>query len=182
MSSKSPEVYRHLAHNKRYNCWCLFSPPRSVTLLHRAPFLHSLRWYTQFSFSAHTVRDDIRHWDAPPRLLLCRLYNKPHPEGPCSALHRLRRSPEGRVLPPGDGHCERASGLFQSEYPDIFVKCKWQSYSTHLHKSNTQKNTMKQNTQNGTYIKGRIHKHNNKITQFTKLNRSIQNTQTYIYI
>jgi hypothetical protein len=37
---------------------------------------------------------------------------------------------------------------------------------------------MKQNTQNITYITIRIHKHNNKNTQFTKLNRSIQNILT----
>jgi len=50
----------------------------------------------------------------------------------------------------------------------------------------TQKNTMKQNTQNRTYITIRIinititiHTHNNKNTQFTKLNRSIQNIQAY---
>ena len=40
---------------------------------------------------------------------------------------------------------------------------------------------MKQNTQNRTYITIRIHKHNNKNTQFTKLNKNIQNIQPYIY-
>jgi len=42
---------------------------------------------------------------------------------------------------------------------------------------------MKQNTQNRTHITIRIHKHNNKNTQFTilKLKRSIQNIQLYIY-
>jgi len=39
----------------------------------------------------------------------------------------------------------------------------WQYHSTHLHTNNTQNNTTKQNTQNGTYITIRIHKHNNKI-------------------
>ena len=34
---------------------------------------------------------------------------------------------------------------------------------THLHTNNTQNNTMKQNTQNGTYITVRIHKYNNSI-------------------
>jgi hypothetical protein len=50
-----------------------------------------------------------------------------------------------------------------------FVHCKWvhtqwQQYSTHLHINSTQNNTMKQNTQNRTYITIRIHKHNNKNT------------------
>jgi hypothetical protein len=50
---------------------------------------------------------------------------------------------------------------------DIFVNCnwvdtRWQQYSTHLHTNSTQNNTMKQNTQNRTYI--RIHKHKNKNT------------------
>jgi len=45
---------------------------------------------------------------------------------------------------------------------DIFVNCDWvgtwwQQYSTHLHKNNTQNDTMKQNTQNGTRIKIRMH-------------------------
>jgi hypothetical protein len=49
---------------------------------------------------------------------------------------------------------------------DIFVYCnwvdtRWQWYISHLHTNNTQ-NAMKQNTQNITYIKIRIHKHNNK--------------------
>ena len=35
---------------------------------------------------------------------------------------------------------------------------------THLHTNNTQNNTIKQNTQNGTYITIRIHTHNNKNT------------------
>jgi hypothetical protein len=52
---------------------------------------------------------------------------------------------------------------------DIFVNCnwvdtRWQQYSTHLHTNNTQNNTMKQNTHNGTYITIRIHKHNYKNT------------------
>jgi hypothetical protein len=37
-------------------------------------------------------------------------------------------------------------------------------YSTHLHSDNTENNTMKQNTQNKTYITIRIHKNNNKNT------------------
>ena len=41
---------------------------------------------------------------------------------------------------------------------------------THTHTHNTQNNTMKQNTQNRTYVTIRIHKHNNKNTQLTKLN------------
>jgi hypothetical protein len=40
---------------------------------------------------------------------------------------------------------------------------------------------MKQNTQNGAYITIRIHKYNNKHTQFTKLNSNIQNIQPYIH-
>jgi len=39
---------------------------------------------------------------------------------------------------------------------------------------------MKRNIQNRTYITIRILKHNNKNTQFTKLNISIQNIQSYI--
>jgi len=35
---------------------------------------------------------------------------------------------------------------------------------TYLHTNNTQSNTMKQNTQNGTYITIRTHKYNNKNT------------------
>jgi hypothetical protein len=51
----------------------------------------------------------------------------------------------------------------------IFVNCnwvatRWQQYNTHLHTNSTQNNTMKQNTENGTYITIRIHKHNNKNT------------------
>jgi len=50
-----------------------------------------------------------------------------------------------------------------------FVNCnwvdtRWQYYSTHLHKNNTQDNKMKPKTQKRTYITIRIHKHNNKIT------------------
>jgi len=38
---------------------------------------------------------------------------------------------------------------------DILINCnwvdnRWQQHSTHLHTNNTQKKTMKQNTQNGT--------------------------------
>jgi hypothetical protein len=40
---------------------------------------------------------------------------------------------------------------------------------------------MKHSTQNRTYITTRIHKHNNKNTKFTKLNRSIENIKPYIY-
>jgi len=54
----------------------------------------------------------------------------------------------------------------------MYVNCswidtRWQQYSTHLHTNSTQNNTIKQNTQNGTYITIRIHKHNSKNTQFT---------------
>ena len=47
---------------------------------------------------------------------------------------------------------------------DIFVNCnrvvtRWQQNSTHLHTNSTQNDTIKQKTQNGTYIKIRIHKH-----------------------
>jgi len=50
---------------------------------------------------------------------------------------------------------------------DIFVNCDWvdsrlQQYSTHLHTNSTQNNTMKQITENGTYVTIRIHEHNNK--------------------
>jgi len=38
----------------------------------------------------------------------------------------------------------------------------------------------KQNIQNRAYITIRKHKHNNKNTQFTKLNKSKQNIQTYL--
>ena len=72
---------------------------------------------------------------------------------------------------------------------DVFVNCKWvdsrwQQYAAQLHKNNKQKNTMKQNTQNGTYIKIRIHNltiriRNNKNIQFTKLNINTQNIQPY---
>jgi hypothetical protein len=59
-----------------------------------------------------------------------------------------------------------------------WVATRWQQYSTHLHTNSTQNNTMKQYREQ--YITIRIHKHNNKNTQFTKLNRSTQNTQPYI--
>ena len=70
---------------------------------------------------------------------------------------------------------------------DIFVNrnlvdTRWQQYSTHLHANSTQNNTMKQNTQNGTYTAIRIHKHDNKNTKFTKLTRSIQNIQPCIQL
>jgi len=50
-----------------------------------------------------------------------------------------------------------------------FVNCnwvdtRWQQYSAHLHTNSTQNNTMTQNTQNGTYITIRTHKHKNKNT------------------
>jgi hypothetical protein len=46
-------------------------------------------------------------------------------------------------------------------YVIYFVNCnrvatRWQQYSTHLHTNSTQNSTMKQNTQNGTYITIRI--------------------------
>jgi len=40
------------------------------------------------------------------------------------------------------------------------VDTRWQQYSVHLHTNNKQNNTMKQNTQNRTYITIRINKHN----------------------
>ena len=40
---------------------------------------------------------------------------------------------------------------------------------------------MKQNTQNRIYITMRVYKHDNKNTQFTKLNRIIENIKSYIY-
>ena len=48
---------------------------------------------------------------------------------------------------------------------DIYVNCNWvdtlwQQYSTQLHTNSTQNSTMKQNTQNGTYITIIIHKYN----------------------
>jgi len=50
---------------------------------------------------------------------------------------------------------------------DIFVKCncvdtRWQWCSTQLHTYNVQNNTIKQNTQNRTYITVRILKRNKK--------------------
>jgi hypothetical protein len=63
---------------------------------------------------------------------------------------------------------------------DIFVNCNLVDTRWHLHTINTENKTMKQNTQKGTWIAIRIHKHNNKKTWFTKLNRSIQNRQPYI--
>ena len=41
---------------------------------------------------------------------------------------------------------------------------------THTHTHNAQNNTVKQNTQNRTYITVRIHKHNNKILVINQLN------------
>ena len=38
-----------------------------------------------------------------------------------------------------------------------WVVARWRQYSTHLHTNSTQNDTMKQNTQNGTYITIRIH-------------------------
>jgi hypothetical protein len=49
------------------------------------------------------------------------------------------------------------------QYSTHSVDTRWQQYFTHLHTISTQNNTMKQNTQNITYITIRIHKHNNKI-------------------
>ena len=48
--------------------------------------------------------------------------------------------------------------MFYDKIYDIFVNCswvdtRWQQYSAHLHTNNTQNDTMKQNTQNGTHIK-----------------------------
>jgi len=62
--------------------------------------------------------------------------------------------------------CTLSRSLYLIWY-DIFFNCSWvdtlwQQYSTHLHTNNTQNDTMNQNTQNGTYVTKRIHKHNNK--------------------
>jgi hypothetical protein len=61
------------------------------------------------------------------------------------------------------------------------------SSTVHIYTSqkNTQNNTMTteytgQNIQDRIYITIRIHKHKDKNTLFTKLNRSIQNIQPYI--
>jgi len=79
-----------------------------------------------------------------------------------------------------------------------WVDTRWQYYSTHLHTNNTENTTMKQNTQNRTYITIRIHNYTNTqkqeyITQqreyinikkninLQKLNRSIQNIKPYIF-
>jgi len=60
---------------------------------------------------------------------------------------------------------------------NIFVHCnwvdtRWQWYGTYLHTNTTQNNTMKQNTQNGTYI--------TKKTYFYKNKQKHKNMQPYI--
>ena len=55
------------------------------------------------------------------------------------------------------------------------------SITVHIYTQTIPRTTQwKQNMQNRTYITVRIHKHNNKNTQFTKLNKSIQNIHPYI--
>ena len=54
--------------------------------------------------------------------------------------------------------------------------------TVHFYTNNTQNNKIIQNTQNETYITIRIHKHYNQCTYHTKLNRSIQNIQTYVKV
>ena len=49
-----------------------------------------------------------------------------------------------------------------------------------IYTNNRHKNKIIQNTQNKTYVTIRIHKHYNQCTYRTKLNRSIQNIQTYV--
>jgi hypothetical protein len=51
---------------------------------------------------------------------------------------------------------------YSSSTVHMYTQTVQQQYSTHVHTNSTQNNTMKQNTQNGTYITVRIHKHNNK--------------------
>ena len=54
------------------------------------------------------------------------------------------------------------------------------STTVHIYTQTVHKITQrKQNIQSRTYITIRIHKHNNKNTYFTKLNKSIQNIQPY---
>ena len=45
-----------------------------------------------------------------------------------------------------------------------WVDNRWQQYSTHLHTDNTHNNTVKQNTQNRTYLTIKTHKHKDKNT------------------
>ena len=45
-----------------------------------------------------------------------------------------------------------------------WVDTRWQQYSTQLHTNSIQNNTMKRNTQSGTYIIKRVHKHNYRNT------------------
>jgi hypothetical protein len=67
---------------------------------------------------------------------------------------------------------------------DIFnwnwVDTWWQQYSTHLHINSTQNNTMRQNTQNGTYITLRILKltkeHNNIVIKIHNIKHNNKNT------
>ena len=55
------------------------------------------------------------------------------------------------------------------------------SSTVHIYTQTIHRTTqLKQNIQKGTYITIRIHKHNNTNTQFTKLNKNIQNIQQYI--
>jgi hypothetical protein len=58
-------------------------------------------------------------------------------------------------------HRQSGRGWWARWYYDIFncnwFDTRWQQYNTHLHTNNTRNNTMRQNTQNGTYITIRIH-------------------------
>jgi hypothetical protein len=58
-----------------------------------------------------------------------------------------------------------------TEQHNVFVNSNWvdtwwQQYSTHLHTNSKQHNTMKQNTQNGTYITIRIHNLQNQTAAY----------------
>ena len=53
---------------------------------------------------------------------------------------------------------------------------------THTHKQYTEQHNETEYTEQNVYITIRIDKHNNKNTQFTKLNRSTQNIQPYTSI
>jgi hypothetical protein len=69
-----------------------------------------------------------------------------------------------------------------TEQHNIFVNCnwvdtRWQLYSTHLHTNSTQNNTMKQNTQNGTYINVRILKLTNEHIKIHNITKRIYNNK-----
>jgi hypothetical protein len=71
---------------------------------------------------------------------------------------------------------------------DVFVHCNcvdtwWQHYSTRLHTNSTQNDTMKQNTQNGTYIAITIHnlQIKQKHTKHTAIHTVTQNGTKWIW-